>query len=90
MKLSVDDMTGPDPEKAALCMRAIVTLDGKKVERCVMADEEKGEVEYLIDNDDPRWKREFFGVDYWPSEKKYGKVRIIDPQAVSLHEVYSK
>ena len=37
MKLSVDDMTGPDPEKAALCMRAIITLDGKRVEAAAVS-----------------------------------------------------
>ncbi len=33
MRLSVEDMTGPDPDKAGLCVRAVITLDGQRVER---------------------------------------------------------
>ncbi|WJZ49038.1 hypothetical protein [Pseudomonas phage PA02_HSun-2022] len=83
MKLSVDDMTGPDPEKAAFCMRAIITLDGKKVERCVTADEEGGYVVAYIAQEDPRFKAEMIkqGGDCWPVETLRGVVRIVDPDA---------
>ena len=86
MKLSVDDMTGPDPEKAALCMRAIITLDGKKVERCVMADEEEGfVVQHSLDPSGQLYVDERGEV---ASEIRYGKVRIIDPDETSLEQVY--
>lgn len=81
MKISVEDITGQDREKAALCLRAIVTLDGKKVEHCIIADEEGGYVVAYIPKENPRWETEFKDVDYWPTETKRGEVRIIDPDA---------
>lgn len=92
MRLSVEDMTGPDPEKAGLCVRAVITLDGVKQERCVEADEEGGFIVVFIDQEDPRFKSEMIkqGGECWPVETLYGKVRIIDPEALPLAEVYLK
>jgi len=78
MRLSIDDLRSMDRERYELAMNADVYLDGEKVERCTMADEEKGEVEFYIPQDDPRWKNELSGADYWPIEKKTGKVVIVD------------
>ena len=78
MRLSIDDLAGDDPEKAAMVFHCDVLLDGQCVERCLMADEEKGEVLVHIPQDDPRWQKEFKEADEWPTEMKYGKVEIID------------
>lgn len=78
MKVSIEDFSSADDEKRELVYHAEVYLDGQKVERCTMADEEGGEVEFYIPQDDPRWQTEFKHIDYWPTEKKQGKVEIVD------------
>lgn len=78
MRLSVEDLTGDDLEKAEMVFHCDVFLDGEPVEMAIMADEEKGEVEVNIPRTDPRWQNEFKNVDYWPTEMKYGKVTIVD------------
>lgn len=78
MKLSVEDMTGPDPEKAGLCVRAIITLDGQRVERCLVADEEEG---YVVQHKLNAAGQVFLEGDEIATETLYGVVRIIDPEA---------
>lgn len=87
MRLSVEDMTGPDPEKAGLCVRAVITLDGVKVDYCIVADEEGGYVERFVTDEDGNVVPEGDGIK---TERLSGKVRTIDPEAKSLAEVYSK
>ena len=78
MRLSIEDLTGDDPEKAAMVFHCDVLLDGQPCGMCIMADEEKGEVEVRIPRDDPRWQKEFKETNEWPTEMKYGKVVIVD------------
>lgn len=88
MKLSVEDMTGPDPDKAGLCVRAIITLDGVKVERCIVADEEEGFImQHSLNEAGQIYADENGDI---ATEVVYGVVRIIDPEAKSLAEVYLK
>ena len=84
MRLSVEDLHGDDFEKADLVLNAEVLLDGQRVERCLMADEEKGEVLVYIPQDDPRWKTEVKDSEEWPTETKHGKVEIIDRRKVGV------
>lgn len=78
MKLSVEDMTGPDPDKAKLCYRAIVILDGTPVERCLVADEEEGYVvQHSLNEAGQLFLDERGEV---ATEILYGKVCIIDPE----------
>lgn len=83
MRLSIDV---PNP----LNLRAVVFLDGVKAELCLMADEESGCIERYVPRTDPRWQTEFKYVDYWPTEVVRGAVKIVDPEAVDLGEVYLK
>lgn len=78
MKLSVEDMTGPDPEKAGLCVRAIITLDGQRVERCIEADEEGG---FIVQHKLNESGQLFIDGGEIATETLYGVVRIIDPEA---------
>jgi hypothetical protein len=87
MRLSVEDMTGPDPEKAGLCLRAIITLDGVKVDYCIVADDEAGYVERFVSDENGNVIAE---GDEMKTERLTGKVRIIDPEALPLAEVYLK
>ena len=88
MRLSVEDMTGPDPDKAGLCVRAVITLDGVKQERCIVADEEEGFImQHSLDEAGQLFVDERGDV---ATEILYGKVRIIDPEALPLAEVYLK
>jgi hypothetical protein len=84
MRLSVEDRFGDDKEKAELARRAIVLLDGKRVEACTLADEEQGYVERFVPSE--RLRGTFYTV--WPIEGLFGKVRIVDPD--DLSEVYLK
>lgn len=77
MKLSIEDRNGPDSAKAAFCLRAVIVLDGKRVERCTEANGEEGYVirlaadengNLIVENDDVK------------TERLYGKVQIIDPK----------
>lgn len=88
MRLSVEDMTGPDPDKAGLCVRAVITLDGVKQERCIVADEEEGFImQHSLNEAGQVYADERGDV---ATEILYGKVRIIDPEALPLAEVYLK
>lgn len=78
MRLHKDDISGDDIEKALLVVHGEIYLDGQPQQLCIMADEEKGEIECYIARDDPRWKGEWTDLDYWPTEMKYGKVEIRD------------
>ncbi len=77
MKLSVEDWHSDDPEKAALCQRCIVTLNGNRVDYCLMADEENGLIcRYVLDKDgNPVVEGEELRT-----ETVTGEVRIIDPE----------
>lgn len=75
MRLTVDDLK--DPEKAALCQRAKIFLDGKEVTRCTIADEEQGYIERYVDPDDPRYSSAW---TEWPRETLHGQVKIVDPE----------
>lgn len=86
MRLSIEDLHGNDLVKADLVLNVDVLLNGQRVELCLMADEEKGEVLVNIPQDDPRWRKEFKEAGEWPTEMKYGKVEIIDRRKrVVLH-----
>lgn len=87
MRLSVEDMTGPDPDKAGLCVHAVIALNGTKVDYCIVADEEGGYVERFATDEDGNVVPE---GDSLKTERLYGKVRIIDPEALPLAEGYSK
>lgn len=76
MKLSIEDANGSDFYKAALTTRAIILLDGKRVERCTEASEEEGYAicfaadengNLIVEGDDIK------------TERLCGKVQIIDP-----------
>jgi hypothetical protein len=73
MRLTVDDFSNADDVyKRSLVSRVIVMLDGVKVERCIVADEEQGYVEVLVAEPPP-------DVEEWPTYIMHGKVEIVDP-----------
>jgi hypothetical protein len=78
MRLTVDDLKGPDVKKARLAYRCRVLVNGVEVKNCVVADEEQGYVVCHIvpsslPNDRSLWPKS------WPTETRRGKVEIIDP-----------
>lgn len=77
MKLSIEDRHGTDYAKAVFVTRAVIVLDGKRVERCTEANEEEGYViryaadekgNLIVEGDDIK------------TERLCGKVQIIDPK----------
>lgn len=83
MRLSIEDIYGDDPVKIGLVCNADVLLDGVKVENCVMADEEKGEVIVHAPEGDPRWALLSMTLEI-PTDIKYGKVQIVDRRKVGF------
>ncbi len=77
MKLSIEDLTGNDPEKAALCLRAVILLNGEKVEMCIEADEEEG---YIVRNAVDENGQIYLDGEEVATERLEGEVRIIDPE----------
>lgn len=67
-----------------LVHRAIILFNGKEVKGCVYADDQNGVIgRYALP----------LAVDVWDNliqVWEQGKVRIIDPDAVNLHEIYTR
>lgn len=84
MRLSVEDLEGDDPEKARLCIRAVIMLNGVECgSGVIVADEEQGFIErYMMDENGQMVvtadNSEFV------TEIVHGVVKIIDPQAKEL------
>lgn len=72
MRLTLDDIVSDDLERRLLALTCTVYLDGVKVQGCVMADEEKGEVE-LYDKDTSPTPATGYT---WPTKVLKGKVEI--------------
>lgn len=75
MKLSIEDYDGTDYAKAVFVTRAVIVLDGRRVERCTEANEEEGYViriaadengNVIVEGDDIK------------TQRLCGKVQIID------------
>lgn len=66
-----------------LTRRALILLNGKRLSKCIMADEELGLVEVYSEDPPPPRSKE------WPTKLLWGQVRIVDPEdAEVLREVY--
>jgi hypothetical protein len=77
MRITVYDMRS-DTQNHALAMRAIILLDGVRQTRCTVADSDAGYIERYVTESPDQFAEE------WPTEKLFGKVTIIDPDA-QLH-----
>jgi len=76
MRLQLSDMEGPEP-KASLCLRAVITIDGRKVEHCLLADEEDG---IVIFYETDKHNNFIAGPDGSPEKRhQFGTVVITDP-----------